>query len=275
MQQTEEDLSNTFESIWKNLLSKFSPRDTFTTTATVNQCIENELFNHINPRGLGGKMIDMLKSPKKHNDLHIVVRVNHHYTASKSSWFSTPDEHLRKLQAEDVTRAVFKDSKKYIEETTSKDTDFKPAFVQQLLSCIDSIIAQHCEDERIQIRFTNTYYLEIYLVVCGYAKDKFEKMAVLFDQKHDPKNYLEKNEKIPLYTKFISQFKKAEAEITIADTLVAYLELPIKEQVQKSTGVKLVMHMRESEPYFSNKKAIKAKILKDLHKKNLRTILNT
>ena len=42
------------------------------------------------------------------------------------------------------------------------------------------------------IVFTEEYRLDVYVCVCGYAVQKFEKMAEAFRHKIDPRLYLEK-----------------------------------------------------------------------------------
>ena len=120
---------------------------------------------------------------------------------------------------------------------------------------------------KCSITFTPEYILEIYLKVCGFAIPKFQEMADSFKKRNDPRVYLEKHVKGPLFTKFKNQYKQTEAEEGIADTLCAYLKTPIGVQFERKIGPIMVDSMKASEHYFANKKALKVKILKDLYEK--------
>ena len=78
-------------------------------------------------------------------------------------------------------------------------------------------------------------------------------------------NRFQKNLKGPLFTRFKNQYNQTEAEEAIANTLSSYLERPIREQVGKTLGAKMVGVMKSSEHHFSSKMALKVKILTDLH----------
>ena len=93
-------------------------------------------------------------------------------------------------------------------------------------------------------------------------------MADSFKKRNDPRVYLEKHVKGPLFTKFKNQYKQTEAEDAIAGNLCAYLKTPIRVQVEHKLGPKMVSIMKASEHYLASKKVLKAKILKDLYDKN-------
>ena len=62
--------------------------------------------------------------------------------------------------------------------------------------------------------------------------------------------------------------KHVKGPLDIAGTICAYLKTPIRVQVERKLGPKMVDSMRASEHYFVNKTALKVKILKDLYEKN-------
>ena len=108
----------------------------------------------------------------------------------------------------------------------------------------------------------------MYIIICGYAVSKFEKMAKLFEERNDPRLHLEKRVKMPLFTKFKNQYQQTIAEEAIAETICAFLEEPIKIQVQKYLSARVVTKMIDTEYYFANKSALKVKILNDLRTDN-------
>ena len=106
-------------------------------------------------------------------------------------------------------------------------------------------------------------------MACGCAIPKFEQMAQSFEEQNDPKVYLEKREKIPLFIKFKNLYKLSKAEEVIADTLCAYVAEPIREQVRNTLGDTIVGKMMKSECYFFNAMEFKVKVLIDLHEENI------
>ncbi len=108
----------------------------------------------------------------------------------------------------------------------------------------------------------------MYLTACGYAIPVFEEIARAFQRRNNPLKYLERELKKPLFTKFKDQYYQTRGEEAIANNICAHLERPIKSQIEKSVGSKIVGQMKHSEQYFNSKMALKVKILTDLHKKN-------
>ena len=111
----------------------------------------------------------------------------------------------------EITEKVFSTARKYLEETTQKDTDFNTALVQELLQKVDADIAKESAVLKDLLTFRSTYKHEIYLRVCGYAVTEFERMAESFRARNDPQLYLEKNLKGPLFTKLKIQYNQTEA----------------------------------------------------------------
>ena len=139
-------------------------------------------------------------------------------------------------------------------------TDFKSSHTAQLLVAVDKVI-----DANQQLQVPPDYKYVLYCTVCIHAVRKFKEMADIFHEQNDPQLYLEKYLKIPLFTKFKNTYQQIKAQEGISDTLCAYLEEPIRAQVHKRLSVVMVAQMKYSDPHFSNKMALKAKVLLDLH----------
>ena len=168
------------------------------------------------------------------------------------------------LKATDITHQVIFEAEKYVQEITRGGTDFTVTYVQELLQHTDEVIKDCCSNvTEYEISYTTEYKIEIYGRACSYAIPRFQKMAKLFEDKNNPLFYLEE-EKAPLFTKYKNQYKQTETEEAIADTLCAYLEKPLREQVPKNLGIKLVSKMKISKDYLGDKLALKVKILLDL-----------
>ena len=109
----------------------------------------------------------------------------------------------------------------------------------------------------------------VLLVACGKAIPEFEEMARTFLERTDPRFYLDKHIRKPLFTKFKNQYYQTEAEEAIASTLCALLEVPIKDQIKKTIGAIMVGQMKASEHHFTSKMALKVKILNHLHQEDI------
>ena len=168
-----------------------------------------------------------------------------------------------------ITTSVLREANEHVEQISKQCIDFQAAFVEELLRLVDDRIVHHTtEVTEYKLSFTPDYKNEVYLRACSSAIPKFEEMAKLFDDQSDPLLHLEKYERTPLFTKYKNQYKQTENEEAIADTLSAYLEEPLKVQVRKTLGTKIVGKMKTSKFYYlSNKMALKVKILLDLHNK--------
>ena len=281
--QTEEELKEIFNSIWIELMHQLpsvsgDPRD-------VEAEIERKMIGFVRAQGhegqflakyrekkslmeWGGSILEFLPEKKKHYTKHssvgsVVTQVVSFFFRGEAT---TVDAYQK--GAIDTTEKIFSTARKYLEDTTQNDTDFNTAFVQELLQKVDATIARESAYLKDLLIFTLTYKHEMYLTVCGYAVPEFERMAESFREKNDPRFYLENNLKGPLFTKFKNQYNQTEAEEAIANTLCSYLELPIKEQVGKTLGAKMVGVMKSSEHHFTSKMALKVKILTDLIRKD-------
>ena len=289
--QTEKELKKKFDSIWKELLREQIPKVSG-ERRNVEAEVENKMTEFIrraqNREGQFIAKYEEKKLKKWGESIFSFLPEERHYITHGTSVHGTSvhstsvrDIIVDKIsflfrgkkttvdayqkEAIEVTEKVFSTARQYLEDTTQKDTDFKQGFVQELLHKVDATIKKESAPLKDHLTFTSTYRYEVYLMICGSSVPEFDKMAESFRKKNDPRLYLEKNLKGPLFTKFKNQYNQTEAEEAIANTLSSYLERPIREQVGKTLGAKMVGVMKSSEHHFSSKMALKVKILTDLH----------
>ena len=170
-----------------------------------------------------------------------------------------------------TTHEIFNEVYTLLEILTNKGTGYKQEYTKRLLLLVDDKIETADQSTNIKNLFTFTiqYKIEMYLIACSISIPKFDQMAKLFQEKNDPLHYLEKNEKNFLFTKFKIQYDQIETEDAIADTLCAYLKEPIKAQINKFIGRKMVTKMKSSGKEYSSKMALKVKVLTDLHRQDI------
>ncbi len=277
-QQTKEELRSKFEKIWDELINQLPTvkSSNLSVTHEVEQALYSFVESH---RGYDGQLIAKLKEKKldmRDSDMTLTLEKNRHFhpkisvkkfarDVSRYLW-GTSDQY--EIEAIEINKKVFDKAKEYLEATQSKNTAFNNTFVSELLGLVRDTITSLSKHKDCTITFIADYHLDVYIAVCSYSIPIFEVMAQLFQERNDPKKYLEKNEKIPLFTKFKNQYKQTESEEAIADTLCAYLEEPVRAQVGKFLGAKMVDKMTASENYhFANKMALKVKFSKIYGKK--------
>ena len=272
--QTEQDLISKFDDIWKELIKTLPA-----VKSTPDLPIESALISFTaGSKGYDGQVISIIQERSQWDtDLEFQPQKDAHYTINSNfiergkelvyrKVFGTTDPY--QIQAMEITETVFNEAHHYLQRTAKQNTDFKSAFTYELLRLMSKNIEKYSRTDICSITFTPEYNLEIYVRVCGYAIPKFQEMAESFKKRNDPRVYLEKHIRGPLFTKFKNQYKQTEAEDAIADTLCAYLKTPIRVQVERKLGPKMVDSMKASEHYFANKTPLKVKILKDLYEKN-------
>ena len=277
--QTEQELQSKFDDIWKELVKTLPPvehRPCMSITYEVERILLK--FAATTLKGCDGQLISKIQEGRlMQADLEFQPQLKTHFTVPSKMFVQGKDYVYRKLfgtsdpnmiQAIEITKIVFSEARQYIQRILKRDTDFKPVFTYELLQLMNEGIAKYSSTNQCSITFTPEYNLEIYIRVCGFAIPKFQEIADSFKKRNDPRVYLEKHVKGPLFTKFKNQYKRTEAEEAIADTLCAYLKTPIRVQVERKLGPIMVDSMKASEHYFANKKALKVKILKDLYEKN-------
>ena len=266
--ETEEELEQIFDYIWIDFIKElpYVPRD----SRDVETEVEEKMIEVVRAQGHEGEFIATLQKKKSlrawgENIHKFIPEMKKHYT--HNSWyqhfFSNGDNYQKDVIK--VTEQVFSTAIKYLKETTQNDTDFNTAFVQELLQKVQATIVRESAYLKDYLTLTWAYRKEIYLIVCGFAVPRFEKMAESFRKRNDPRFYLEKKLKFPLFIKFKNQYNQIEAEEAIASTFCSYLEEPIKVQVGNTLGAEMVDIMRKSPHHFSSKMALKTKVLTDLH----------
>ena len=275
--QTEKQLQHKFDEIWSELMKQL-PRVQLTKDISIEGQVEKALTKFVEGKGHHGLIDKLQEQTLRQRGFQFELKIKeNHFTVNSMmdhvvqfvvrSFRGTTDQH--KIQALEITNAVFDIALQYMERTKKKNTDFKPAFIDELLRLVDDAISTRSNPQDCSITFTPAYRLDVYVTVCGCAVLQFEEMAQRFEERNNPRLYLEKHQKIPLFTKFKNQYKLTEAEEAIADTLCAYLEEPIRTQLEKSLGTKMVNKMKSSNNHhFGSKMALKVKILTDLHEEN-------
>ena len=272
---TEDELKSKFDKIWDELIKQLPTRTV--SSYSIQYEVEQALLSFVeSQKGYHGQLTAKLNCrslDKWDSNLKFVLDTKKHFEVKPTFTkygrqfiryvWGTTDEY--EIEAKEITAKVMSAAHHHLDSIKSKETAFNNAFVDDLLKHVKETMKTCFNHKDRKINFTNDYKLDIYITVCSYSVGVFEKMAQRFEEKNDPRLYLEKNEKIPLYTKYKNQYKQTEAEVAIAETLCAYLEEPIKSQVRRSIGKKMVDNMKASENYhFANKMALKLKILKDL-----------
>ena len=275
-QQTEEQLKVMFEFTWIDLVQQLP----FVTQENIDLNWEVEVestlsaFVHSNE----GKLIEQLKKQRLTMvaSLELVPKRSIHYhihsglVASMCTWtrIVRGKTHEEDIEALEITDRIFSTAREYLAKLEKKGTDFNKAFTRELLQIVNQKYIDETDKVKRRLSFTPDYRLDVLSTACGYAIPKFKKMRESFRERHDPRLYLERHVKGPLFTKFKNQYYQAEAEEAIANNICAHLEEPIRTQVRNKLGSKIVGLMKGSDPFFSSKMALKVKILSDIHKED-------
>ena len=173
----------------------------------------------------------------------------------------------RKREAQSITNEVFELAMKYLDDKVREETNFNKAYTSELLLKLEAKINQRSAKFSSDFAFTQQYRIDVFLRVCGYAVGRFEEMAEAFRERNNPRVYLERKLKEPLFTKFKAQYYRTAKEEAIACILCAHLAEPIKTQVERSLGAQVVEQMKMPElggAWFNNKATLNARILIDL-----------
>ena len=294
--QTEAELEVEFNAHWQELVDTLpfvSGED-----VAVDAEVERKLFDYVRKQGYDGQLIGQMQEKGQSKDLKmwgvylefLPEEGEHYHKIETSSWIgrqvektydlfarffqskktkkTKPDPH--QIEALNMTDRIFNEARNYLKKLEKKvveeDTDFNTAYIQELLRIMDKKITEECIAVKDHLIVTPEYRLEIYLTACGHAISKFEMMRDVFKEKNDPRLYLERNIKGPLFAKFKNQYYQTEAEEAIANTLCSHLEEPIKKQVAKKIGRVMATKMMNSEhQHFSSKMALKVRVLTDIY----------
>ena len=264
-QQAGGELLPKFNSLWNDMMSKVSFETGHENIINVFLQIETKLRDFVQVKGHEGTLICKLNERSLDKWGDIVVTKKHYTRKYKivtrnvlTQWNQDPQEIVTS-----VTKTVYNEAMHYLTTTLEKNVNFNAAFVLELLRLIDSRIDRESKNIEFFV-LTVEYRLDQYLTLCCHSIPFFEEMAESFRRRNDPRQYLEENVKGILFAKFKNQYYQAKAEEAIASTLCAFLEEPVKAQVRKVMGSKMVGKMKESRHYFSSKMALKTQILRDL-----------
>ena len=285
--KTEKELKHKFQEIWIDLINTIPLVSGGDTPVRVE--VQNKLMDFVQAEGYAGQLVgELQKTPlmERCSNLEFLPEETTHYDIIKTSSWRNKLEQIytyiiftaqgKKVEVDRYRKEALEITKRVLNTVRSdmesilekyKDTDFNTAFIQDILRKLSYEIAGESAASHEHFNFNLKYRLEVYLTACAYAIPKFQKMRDSFSDRRNPRLYLERHLKDPLYTRFKNQYYQTEAEEAIANTLCAHLTEPIKTQIGKLIGAKMVAQMRGSQPYFSSKIALKVKILKDLHEK--------
>lgn len=267
----EKELKAGFDKIWIQLVEKLPP--VYSRPVNVEAEVKRKLT------GYAKKLEDAVNSELKAKNLRqwaqsllsFKVEKKHYSIVKSSSWIGKVGHwvynkfitDLHQNEAQKITDEVFDEARQYFEDLKELKTYFNEAYTLELLQKLDKAIKEKLSTVEEHFTFTRKYTIEVYLTACGYAVVQFEEMAEAFRQQNDPREYLEKYQREPLFTRFKNMYYRTAAEEAFADNLCAALSAPIKAQIEGSLGAKIVGQMRR-EAYLTDKMALKAKILIDL-----------
>ena len=268
LNQGEVELMHKFNEFWSECISKLPPPH-HSSSSKVRDEVENSLIKHVGDKG-NSQIVAMLQNDTEEKQVSSNVIIK--FAKNVLGWFNSSqpqlnfDEEMKKLK-DDVIREV----DTCMQNFHKLKTDFNPAHTAILLKAVDKVI----DTNQLPHLLSKDKY-SIYCTVCDHAVKMFEEMADTYHKQNDPRLYLEKNVRGPLFTKFKNTYQQIQAEKGISDTTCAYLEEPIKAQVRKYLSVEMVSQMKSSNyRFFSDKAALKVKVLRDLYvEDNFQSYLN-
>ena len=263
----EAELMHKFDEFWSDCIKTLPPSYPSSSGIVRNE-VENSLIKQFGMKG-SSQIVDLLrKKPFEEWDDGSFVEEKQGFSfgvkriaKTFSGWF-TPSQPQPKSDAarKELKDKVMNKANRCMQDFYKLKTDFNSAHTAKLLLAVDKVI-----DANQQLQVPPDYRYVLYCTVCSYAVRKFKEMADIFHEQNDPQLYLEKYKKGPLYTKFKNTYQQIKAEEGISDTLCAYLEEPIKAQVNKHLSIEMVTQMKDSDHLFSSKVALKVKVLRDLY----------
>ena len=113
---------------------------------------------------------------------------------------------LHQIAAQTITNKVFEEAREYLESTKDLKTRCNDAYTHELLLKVDKVIEDGSSQHAEHFAFTGDYRIIMYVIVCGYAVVQFEEMEDAFRKQNDPREYLEKYQREPLFTRFKNQY---------------------------------------------------------------------
>ncbi len=279
--KSKEELKEEFEVIWEEFMERV-PKFECITLNEIEAKVVTALLEYVGPQGGNAKLNSILKKkPLRHrleDDFSFQLTDNHfsipgymppvrkfHEKVSKFTHFFYDQKHFMKV--EEITKTIFSLVKQYGKKIMERKINFTPELVNELLHYVEEILSTETAKQDFNIQFTNKYKHEVYIRICAFMIPQFSEMAISFAQRYDPRQHLEEFNKKPLFIKYQNQYQQTETEEAVASTLCAYLEEQVKKQVKKLLGSKIESKM-STEGYFSNKRALKVRVLMDLLTKN-------
>ena len=271
LNQDEVELLHRFNDIWSDCIKTLPPSHC-SSSSKVRTNVEHSLISHVGGKG-NSHIVELLKKKPFENwdDGSLSKEISSAsketqgypdvYMDSESIESSSQSQHNNYVPIK-LKKRVMDKVQECMEDIDKWKTDFNPAYTIKILNVVDEIIDAN---KLLFSAVSPNYRYDLYCTVCTYAVKKFEAMADFFHEQNDPRLYLEKYIKWPLFNEFKNTYQQIRAEEGISDTLCAYLEEPIRAQVRKSLSVVMVTLMKYSDPLFSNKMALKVKVLLDLH----------
>ena len=163
--------------------------------------------------------------------------------------------------AQEKTKIVFTEVKKWLTMKKDSGEDFKPNFTTELLDLLFLNIAKDPSD---RYDFQPEYSVEMALTACGHAQKIFEEMSETFCQKHDPLVYIETELKEACWKQFKDNYNDIEKEKSAAETLCSQLKNPIQMQVLLDLEDGICEEMMAEYKWLKSKIRLRAKVLHDI-----------
>ena len=266
--QDEVKLEEHFNAEWKKWLEKL-PR-THQNKVNIEHEVERVLTEHVgSSEGRLIKELERLPLAKRDTSLSLKITTDHIMRKPKA-WMQMVESlrptsnvaHIK--QAQIITDCVVLEIVKTFFGQLHC-VKFTSTLMEELLCSIDENIERKAvaSDE---FSFTKQYRIDVYLAVCGYAIEQFEKMELAYwsSEKNNPIVWLEKERKELLFTEFKNQYYQLTHEKATANILCKHFITPIERHLGASLGTKVVEDMRRSNQCFKSKLALKAQVLIDL-----------
>ena len=101
-----------------------------------------------------------------------------------------------------MTGRILDAARQHLEEKRAEKHNFHPGLVENLLHFVDNMIDEESRKIEDTITLKSRYRIEVFVTICCYAIPVFQKMAVSFKERTDPRLHLERNVKHILLRQF-------------------------------------------------------------------------
>ena len=273
---SEMQLEEEFKKIWEDIKRRSPSVRRLQDSKQVKIDVERELLKFLR-RGNEQLVIEAQNAERGGStELHFKIKKEIHIVRKTDDFSSMVEVGVKRLfrsdglsftherKAQSLTTIVFNNASHYLQSV--RNSTYNPTYTTKMLQKLEDAI-DSMEAESKELSFTHKYRVDVYSIACNHATKKFEKMVETFNRDNDPVVYLEKEFKAPLYKLFKNKYHQIAHEKAVASALSDLLEKCIEKQVKRSLGRQIVKTMRPSGVHFSNKQALKAKILVDLAEK--------